>query len=113
MNLGNSSITNAKTKFTTSYKKTKTFGEIQKEDVQNSDILLLNTAPSSKSIQNLFEKISDKIVEQNTNKLIAIGLKDGQNPFLYYLPSIANIGSVYIIQNPENTPFYSIPLVLF
>ena len=112
MDLGNSSITNAKTKFITSYKKTKTFGEIQKEEIQNSDILLLNTAPSSKSIQNLFEKISDKIVEQNTNKLIAIGLKDGQNPFLYYLPSIANIGSVYIIQNPENTPFYSIPLVL-
>lgn len=112
MNLGNSSITNAKTKFTTSYKKTKTFGEIQKENVQKSDILLLNTAPSSESIQNLFEKISDKVVEQNNNKLKAIGLKENQNPFIYYLPSIANIGSVYIIQNPENTPFYSIPLVL-
>lgn len=112
MDLGNSSITNAKTKFITSYKKTKTFGEIQKENVQNSDILLLNTAPSSESIQNLFEKISDKVVEQNNNKLKLIGLKEDQNPFIYYLPSIANIGSVYIIQNPENAPLYSIPLVL-
>lgn len=112
MDLGNSSITNAKTKFITSYKKTKTFGEIQKEEIQNSDILLLNTAPSSESIQNLFEKISDKVVEQNNNKLKLIGLKEDQNPFIYYLPSIANIGSVYIIQNPENAPLYSIPLVL-
>jgi len=112
MDLGNSSITNAKTKFTTNYKKTKTFGEIQKEEVQNSNILLLNTAPSSESIQDLFEKISDKVVEQNNNKLKAIGLKEYQNPFIYYIPSIANIGSVYIIQNPENAPLYSIPLVL-
>ena len=112
MDLGNSSITNAKTKFTTSYKKTKTFGEIQKETVQNSDILLLNTAPSSESIQNLFEKISDKVVEQNNNKLKTIGLNESQNPFIYYIPSIANIGSIYIIQNPENAPLYSISLVL-
>ncbi len=112
MDLGNSSITNAKTKFTTSYKKTKTFGEFQKEEVQNSNILLLNTAPSSKSIQDLFVKISDTVVEQNNNKLKAIGLKEDQNPFIYYIPSIANIGSVYIIQNPENAPLYSIPLVL-
>ena len=112
MDLGNSSITNAKTKFITNYKKTKTFGEIQKEEVQNSNILLLNTAPSSESIQDLFEKISDKVIEQNNTKLKAIGLKEYQNPFIYYIPSIANIGSIYMIQNPENAPFYSISLVL-
>ena len=112
IDLGNSSLIDAKTKFTTSYKKTKTFETFQKDEVQNSEILLLNTAPSSESIQNLFEKISAKVVEQNSYNLKSIGLNEFQNPFIYYLPSIANISSVYIIQNPENAPLYSIPLVL-
>ena len=112
IDLGNSSLIDAKTKFTTSYKKTKTFETFQKDEVQNSEILLLNTAPSSESIQNLFEKISAKVVEQNSYNLKSIGLNEFQNPFIYYIPSIANISSVYIIQNPENASLYSIPLVL-
>lgn len=112
IDLGNSSLIDAKTKFNISYKKTKTFETFQKDEVPNSEILLLNTAPSFENIQSLFEKISAKVVEQNSYNLKSIGLNEFQNPFIYYIPSIANISSVYIIQNPENAPLYSIPLVL-
>lgn len=112
IDLGNSSISNSKTKFISSYQNTKTFSAIQKEEIPNTDILLLNTAPSKDSIESLYKNIETKFVELNRNKLQTLGLTDDQNPFIYYIPSIATIGSTYAIQNPDKTPYFAIPIVL-
>ena len=112
IDLGNSSISNSKTKFVSSYQNTKTFGAIQKEEIPSSEILLLNTAPSKESIESLYKNIETKFVELNRTKLQALGLTDDQNPFIYYIPSIATIGSTYVIQNPDKAPYFAIPIVL-
>ena len=112
IDLGNSSISDAKTKFVCSYQNTKTFGDFQKEEIQNQEILLLNTAPSKESIESLYKNIENKFIEVNRTKLQSLGLKDNQNPFIYYAPSVATIGSTYIIQNPDKAPYFSIPIIL-
>lgn len=112
IDLGNSSISDAKTKFVCSYQNTKTFEDFQKEEIQNQEILLLNTAPSKESIESLYKNIENKFIEVNRTKLQSLGLKDNQNPFIYYAPSVATIGSTYIIQNPDKAPYFSIPIIL-
>ena len=110
--LSNSTITNAKTKFSYSLKNTKKFGDIQKEDFQNSEILLINTAPSIENLKTLYNNIQSKLVQVNNTKLQTIGLTVNQNPFIYYIPSVLTIGSTYIMQNPDKSPYVSIPLLL-
>ena len=112
IDLGNSSISDTKTKFVCSYQNTKTFEDFQKEEIQNQEILLLNTAPSKESIESLYKNIENKFIEVNRTKLQSLGLKDNQNPFIYYAPSVATIGSTYIIQNPDKAPYFSIPIIL-
>ena len=109
IDLGNSSISDAKTKFVCSYHNTKTFGDIQKDEIPNSEIILLNTAPSIESIEGLYKNIENKFVEINRTKLQALGLTDGQNPFMYYIPSIITICANYGIQNP-NKILYASPI---
>lgn len=111
MDLNNSSITDAKTKFVFNYKTTKTFGEIKKPDINNTDILLLNTAPARANVENLYNTVSKKLIELNKSKLNAIGLTETDNPFIYYIPSVIPISVNHIIQNPEKSPYYAIPLV--
>ena len=97
--LGNSTITNAKTKFVSTYKNTKTFGAIQKDQIQNSEILLINTAPSMQNLETLYNNVATKTVQLNNAKLQALGLTEEQNPFMYYIPSVVPIGATYIMQN--------------
>ena len=97
--LGNSTITNAKTKFVSTYKNTKTFGAIQKDEIQNSEILLINTAPSMQNLETLYNNVATKTVQLNNAKLQALGLTEEQNPFMYYIPSVVPIGATYIMQN--------------
>ena len=112
IDLNNSSISDAKTKFVSSYQNTKTFETIQKEEIPNSEILLLNTAPSKENIESLYKNIETKFIEINHAKLQALGLTDEQNPFIYYIPSVATIGSTYVFQNPDKVPYFSIPAIL-
>ena len=112
IDLANSSISNSKTKFVSSYQNTKTFGNVEKEELPSSDILLLNTAPSKENIETLYKNIETKLIELNKTKLQALGLTEDQNPFIYYIPSIANIGSTYVIQNPDKVQYFSIPTIL-
>ena len=107
IDLENSTITNAKTKFVTNYKATKTFDNIQKEEIQNSDILFINTAPSKESIETLFNRIENKFIELNQNKIESIGLTKSQNPFIYYLPSIIPICANYGILNPSKMIYFA------
>ena len=111
MNLNNSSITDAKTKFVFNYKTTKTFGEIKKPDIKNTDILLLNSAPARANVEKLYDTVLQKFVELNKSKLNAIGLTETDNPFIYYIPSVIPISVNHIIQSPEKSPYYAIPLV--
>ena len=97
--LGNSTITDAKTKFVSTYKNTKTFGAIQKDEIQNSEILLINTAPSMKNLETLYNNVAAKTAQINNTKLQALGLTEDQNPFMYYVPSIVPIGATYVMQN--------------
>ena len=101
IDLGNSTLTNAKTKFVSTYKNTKTFGTIQKDEIQNSEILLLNTAPSMKNIENLYNNIANRTTQLNKTKLQALGLTEKENPFMYYIPSIVPFGATYLMQNPD------------
>lgn len=112
IDLGNSMITDAKTKFVSIYKNTKTFGEIQKIDVANSDILLINTAPSKEHIEQLYEKIQANFTQVNSAKLLALGLTEEQNPFMYYIPSIVPVSATYIMQNPDKSPYFAVPAIL-
>ena len=112
IDLANSSISNSKTKFVSSYQNTKTFGNVEKEELPSSDILLLNTAPSKENIETLYKNIETKLIELNKTKLQALGLTEDQNPFIYYIPSIATIGSTYVIQNPDKAQYFSIPTIL-
>lgn len=112
IDLGNSTITDAKTKIVTNYKATKTFDSIQKEEIQNSDILFLNTAPSRKSIETLYKNIETKFVELNRTKLQALGLTNEQNPFGYYIPSVIPVCANYVVLNPDKAPYFSIPAIL-
>lgn len=111
VDLGNSTITDAKTKFVTNYKATKTFENIQKEEIQNSDILFLNTAPSRESIEALYKNIETKFVGLNQTKLQALGLTNEQNPFGYYLPSVIPVCANYVVLNLDKAPYFSIPIV--
>ena len=112
VDLGNSTITDAKTKFVTNYKATKTFENIQKEEIQNSDILFLNTAPSRESIEALYKNIETKFVGLNQTKLQALGLTNEQNPFGYYIPSVIPVCANYVLLNPDKAPYFSIPAIL-
>jgi len=112
IDLGNSMITNAKTKFVSTYKNTKTFGEIQKDDIQASEILLLNTAPARANIEQLYKNIETRFNQVNTAKLQALGLTNDNNPFIYYIPSIVPAGTTYIIQNPEYSPYLVPPVII-
>ena len=108
--LGNSTITNAKTKFVSTYKNTKTFGAIQKDEIQNSEILLINTAPSMQNLETLYNNVATKTVQLNNAKLQALGLTEEQNPFMYYIPSVVPIGATYGILNPSQIPYYLPPI---
>ena len=112
LDLNNSTITNSKTKFIVNYKNTKTFGDFQKDEIPNSEILLLNTAPSLESIQTLYSNLESKFIQINDAKLQSIGLTEQQNPLMYYIPSIATVGSIYVIQNPDKASYFSMPLIL-
>ena len=112
IDLGNSTITNAKTKFVSTYKNTKTFGAIQKDEINNSEILLLNTAPSMKNIENLFNNIANRTTQLNNSKLKALGLTEEQNPFMYYVPSVVPFGATYIMQNPDKGPYFVVPSLI-
>ena len=101
IDLGNSTLTNAKTKFVSTYKNTKTFGTIQKDEIQNSEILLINTAPTMKNIENLYNNIANRTTQLNNAKLKALGLTEKENPFMYYIPSIVPFGATYLMQNPD------------
>ena len=101
IDLGNSTLTNAKTKFVSTYKNTKTFGTIQKDEIQNSEILLINTAPTMKNIENLYNNIANRTTQLNKTKLQALGLTEKENPFMYYIPSIVPFGATYLMQNPD------------
>ena len=101
IDLGNSTLTNAKTKFVSTYKNTKTFGTIQKDEIQNSEILLINTAPTMKNIENLYNNIANRTTQLNKTKLQALGLTEKENPFMYYIPSIVPFGATYVMQNPD------------
>lgn len=110
IDLGNSSISNAKTKFVSNYKNTKTFGDFQKEEIQNSEIQLLNNAPSKEIVEKLFKNIGLKLESINNTKLQNIGLEKSKNPFIYYIPSILTICANYGLQNPSEILAYSIPI---
>ena len=110
--LGNSTITDAKTKFVSSYKNTKTFGDIQKDIIPSSDILLLNTAPSIESIKNLYNNVETKLNQVNNAKLQALGLSEEQNPFIYYIPSFVPVGATYMLQNPDKSPYFVVPTII-
>ena len=112
IDLGNSTITDAKTKIVTNYKATKTFDSIQKEEIQNSDILFLNTAPSIGNIETLYKNIETKFVGLNQTKLQALGLTNEQNPFGYYIPSVIPVCANYVLLNPDKAPYFSIPAIL-
>ena len=112
IDLGNSTITDAKTKIVTNYKATKTFDSIQKEEIQNSDILFLNTAPSIGNIETLYKNIETKFVGLNQTKLQALGLTNEQNPFGYYIPSVIPVCANYVVLNPDKAPYFSIPAIL-
>ena len=112
IDLGNSMITNAKTKFVSTYKNTKTFGEIQKDDIQNSEILLLNTAPARANIEQLYKNIETRFNQINNAKLQALELTNENNPFIYYIPSIVPAGTTYIMQNPEKSPYLVPPVII-
>lgn len=101
IDLGNSTLTNAKTKFVSTYKNTKTFGSIQKDEIQNSEILLINTAPTMKNIENLYNNIANRTTQLNKTKLQALGLTEKENPFMYYIPSIVPFGATFVMQNPD------------
>ena len=108
--LGNSTITNAKTKFVSTYKNTKTFGAIQKDEIQSSEILLINTAPTLKNIENLYNNIANRTAQINKTKLQTLGLTEEQNPFMYYVPSIVPFSATYVIQNPNQIPYFMPPI---
>ena len=110
IDLGNSSISNAKTKFVSNYKNTKTFGDFQKEEIQNSEIQLLNNAPSKEIVEKLFKNIGLKLESINNTKLQNIGLEKSKNPFIYYIPSILTICANYGVQNPSKILEYSFPI---
>ena len=110
IDLGNSSISNAKTKFVSNYKNTKTFGDFQKEEIQNSEIQLLNNAPSKEIVDRLLKNIGLKLESINNTKLQNIGLDKNKNPFIYYIPSILTICANYGLQNPSEILAYSIPI---
>ena len=112
IDLGNSMITNAKTKFVSTYKNTKTFGEIQKDDIQASEILLLNTAPARANIEQLYKNIETRFNQVNNAKLQALGLTNENNPLIYYIPSIVPAGTTYIMQNPEKSPYLVPPVII-
>ena len=108
--LGNATITNAKTKFVSTYKNTKTFGAIQKDEIQSSEILLINTAPTLKNIENLYNNIANRTAQINKTKLQTLGLTEEQNPFMYYVPSIVPFSATYVIQNPNQIPYFMPPI---
>ena len=110
IDLGNSSISDAKTKFVCIYQNTKTFGDIQKEEVQSSEIQLLNNAPSKEIVEKLFKNIGLKLESINNTKLQNIGLEKSKNPFIYYIPSILTICANYGVQNPSKILEYSFPI---
>ena len=110
IDLGNSSISNAKTKFVSNYKNTKTFGDFQKEEIQNSEIQLLNNAPSKEIVDRLLKNIGLKLESINNTKLQNIGLDKNKNPFIYYIPSILTICANYGVQNPSKILEYSFPI---
>ena len=110
IDLGNSSISDAKTKFVCSYQNTKTFEDIQKEEIQNSEIQLLNNAPSKEIVDRLLKNIELKLESINNTKLQNIGLDKNKNPFIYYIPSILTICANYGVQNPSKMLEYSFPI---
>ena len=110
IDLDNSSISDAKTKFVSNYKNTKTFEEIQKEELPNTEIQLLNNAPSKEIIENLFKNIGTKIDNLNSTKLQSLGLANSQNPFLYYIPSIIPVYANYGMLNKNLMLYSAIPV---
>ena len=110
IDLGNSSISDAKTKFVSEYKSTKTFGEFQPEEINNTEIQLLNKAPSKEIVENVFKNIVAKLENINSTNLQNLGLTDSQNPFLYYIPSILPVSANYGMLSPNKMLYYVMPI---
>ena len=106
----------SKSRFIWTYKNTKTFvAEITRDDVENSDILLVNTAPSAESVQSLVGQAITKFTTVNNEKMTNAGLikqADEEetfgmniigaftiNPFIYYIPAIIPVGVDLLVQN--------------
>ena len=86
-------LTYNSTKYVCTYTNNKTFGtNFTEDDVENNNIILLNTAPNSDAIQNLFTYISENFEKVNKEKMENAGIGEDQNPFEYYLPAIVPVG---------------------
>ena len=102
-NANNVTTTSSKIKFVSTYNNTKSLGAtFEKNDVKNEDIMLINSAPNAQSVQSAFTQIGQQFVKVNNSKLSSIGLNNGTNPFLFYIPSIVPVGATMIIPNYNN-----------
>lgn len=109
----NTTSTSSKLKFVCNYTNSLTFGtEITKDDVPDSNIVFINSAPSGEKVINLFNKLGNRFVQANNSKVSALGLKENENPFLYYIPAIIPI-EVTVCVNPSSSSLSrSIPIVI-
>lgn len=99
----NTTSTSSKLKFVCKHTNSKMFGaDISKDEIPNSNIMLINSAPNSTAVINLFNQASSKFIQLNSTKMAPLGLKNGENPFLYYIPSFIPVGLTAIIQNKNN-----------
>lgn len=93
-NATNNNLDTPNAKLVYKYENNKTFNtQINKEDI--NDVLLLNTAPNSDSVKNLINQISVKLNQVNDQKIVAAGLQNVENPFMYYIPAVVPIGALY------------------
>ena len=97
-------LTYNSTKYVCKYTNNKTFGaNFTEDDANNNNIMLLNTAPNSDSIQSLFAYISENFEKANKEKMDNAKISEGKNPFVYYIPAVVPVAITGLMSSSENS----------
>lgn len=87
--------------------------EIQKIELSDENLGLINDMDSSEDIVNTFEKIALRFKQVNMRKMVNAEILEEENPFIYYTVSILPIISNESIKNCYDTSYYTIaPLAI-
>lgn len=87
--------------------------EIQKTELSDENIGLINDMDSSEAISNTFEKIALRFKQINMLKMVNAEIEENVNPFKYYSVATIPIISCESIKNCYDTSYYTIaPLTI-